>query len=404
MTELGEIPEEWKVKKLGEKVEIRSGNSPSKFNLHDYGSFPFYKVDDMNYTEKYLNKSKAYFDEEKYNLMPKGMIVFPKRGASIFTNKVAILQNAGYFDTNIMGLKCKDGLNNEYLFYQLKFIELKKFADTTAVPQINNKHINPLKICLPPLKEQQKIASILSSVDEQIEITDSLIEKTKELKKGLMQRFLTKGIGHSRFKDTEIGRIPVEWEVRKLGKIFSINSKSIKPYKYDKEFLHYSIPAYDEARTPIIQNGKEIRSNKFIIEKDSILVSKLNPRIKRVWKVTYSKKNIQVCSTEFINYVPLYKNIIDISYYYQYFLSDVFQNQLLLREKGTTGSRKRVSPNDTKDILVSLPALKEQQKIASILSSVDEQIDQYESKKEKLKELKKGLMQKLLTGKIRVKV
>lgn len=190
-SEVGEIPEEWEVSKLENKVEIRSGNSPSDFNFTEKGQYPFFKVDDMNYTYKYLNTAKVYFDECRYTLMNKGMVVFPKRGASIFTNKVGILGQDGYFDTNTMGLNCSNELDNEYLFYQLKFIGLEKFADTTAVPQINNKHINPLKIPFPTLNEQKKISSMLSSVDIKIDNYETKKQKLEELKKGLMQQLLT---------------------------------------------------------------------------------------------------------------------------------------------------------------------------------------------------------------------
>lgn len=189
-TEIGSVPIEWKIKNLEYLVEIRNGNSPSNFTLNETGKYPFFKVDDMNYTNKYLNKAKVYFDDCKYSLMTKGMIVFPKRGASIFTNKIAILNFNGYFDTNIMGLKCKDELINEYLFYYLKFIRLERFADTTAVPQINNKHINPLKIPIPSIIEQEKIVWGLDQIDGKIEQYKNKKEKLEYLKGGLMQDLL----------------------------------------------------------------------------------------------------------------------------------------------------------------------------------------------------------------------
>ncbi|MDZ4982590.1 hypothetical protein GNF31_08500 [Clostridium perfringens] len=189
-TEIGSVPIEWEIKNLEYLVEIRNGNSPSNFTLNETGKYPFFKVDDMNYTNKYLNKAKVYFDDCKYSLMIKGMIVFPKRGASIFTNKIAILNLNGYFDTNIMGLKCKDELINEYLFYYLKFIGLERFADTTAVPQINNKHINPLKIPIPSIIEQEKIVWGLDQIDGKIEQYKNKKEKLEYLKGGLMQDLL----------------------------------------------------------------------------------------------------------------------------------------------------------------------------------------------------------------------
>ena len=189
-TEVGEIPVSWEVKKLGELIDIKSGSSPSKFNLSEKGEYPFFKVDDMNYGFKYLNNSKLYFNSNDINLMKSGMVLFPKRGASIFTNKILILNKDGYFDTNIMGLICKEYINNEFLYYSLYYYELSKIADTSSIPQINNKHIEPLNIELPPLEEQEKIVQILSSIDNEIEEYESKKQKLEKLKKGLMQQLL----------------------------------------------------------------------------------------------------------------------------------------------------------------------------------------------------------------------
>lgn len=190
-TEIGEIPASWEVKKLGDIVDIKSGTSPSKFSLTEDGQYPFFKVDDMNYEFKYLNNSKLYFDLCDVNLMKSGMVIFPKRGASIFTNKILILNQDGYFDTNLMGLICKESINNEFLYYSLYYYELSRIADTSSIPQINNKHIEPLKISLPSLEEQCEIVKVLSLVDIEIEEYETKKQKLEELKKGLMQQLLT---------------------------------------------------------------------------------------------------------------------------------------------------------------------------------------------------------------------
>lgn len=190
-TEVGEIPLEWEVRRLGEIVNIKSGNSPSKFNFCYDGKYPFFKVDDMNYSTKYLRVGKLYYNVSNFDLMNRGMIIFPKRGASIFTNKILILDSDGFFDTNLMGLICNKEVNNEFLYYFLSYYELSKIADTSSIPQINNKHIEPLIISLPGMKEQKEIANILSSIDNQIEEYENKKIKLEELKKGLMQQLLT---------------------------------------------------------------------------------------------------------------------------------------------------------------------------------------------------------------------
>ncbi|QPA32221.1 restriction endonuclease subunit S [Thermaerobacillus caldiproteolyticus] len=183
-----------------------------------------------------------------------------------------------------------------------------------------------------------------------------------------------------------------------LGELFDISTKSIKPDDTpNKEFWHYSIPAYDDNKQPVLDMGEKIKSNKYLLDQDSILVSKLNPRIKRVWKFEkkYSDRH-SICSTEFIVYQSKMPNV-DLEYYSQFFLSDIFQKELLMLQNGTTGSRMRVTPSDTLSIPIPFPSIKEQRKIAAILSSVDEAIEKTEAIIEQTEKVKKGLMQQLLT-------
>jgi len=189
-SELGRIPKEWEVVKLEKLVNIISGQSPSNFDLSGT-KYKFFKVNQLNFCTKYLTESEYAFDQEIENLLDRGTVLFPKRGASIFSNKVRIITHKSFIDTNLMGLIVKDNLNNEFLYYWLVEFELSNIADTSSVPQINNKHINPLKIQLPPLEEQKQIAEILSTTDEKLENLKAKKEAFEELKKGLMQKLLT---------------------------------------------------------------------------------------------------------------------------------------------------------------------------------------------------------------------
>lgn len=189
-SELGKIPKSWKVSKLEGLVNIVSGQSPSKFDLTG-SEYKFFKVNQLNFCEKYLTNSEYAFDEEIDNLLDSGTIIFPKRGASIFTNKVRILTHKSFIDTNLMGLITKDNLNNIFLYYWLVEFELSNIADTSSIPQINNKHINPLKMPIPSLEEQKQIADILSTADEKLEVLRAKKEKYEILKKGLLQKLLS---------------------------------------------------------------------------------------------------------------------------------------------------------------------------------------------------------------------
>ena len=189
MQELLKPKEGWKIEPLEKYVSITSGKSPSNFSFKDYG-VPYFKVEQMNNSDKFILETPYHFNTN--NAIPKGSIIFPKRGASIFLNKIRILKEDSYMDTNLMTLTVNDHLNNEYLFYQLSFIGLANLADTTSIPQINNKHINPFLIPMPFSKDEQEgIAQILTDMDAEIEVLEKKLEKTKKIRQGMMQELLT---------------------------------------------------------------------------------------------------------------------------------------------------------------------------------------------------------------------
>lgn len=394
----GETTASWEPIELSKLVKIQSGKSPSKFDLNNVGKgIPFFKVNDLNFTNKYLERANLYFENNDVSLMKKGTIVFPKRGAAIFTNKIAILNKDGYFDTNIMGLAVNENIiNSEYLFYYLKEIRLDQLADTSSVPQINNKHINPLRVLVPTIEEQKKIASILSSVDKQIERTDQLIEKSKELKKGLIQKLLTIGVGHIEFKQTDIGEIPINWEVTNLNELAYLRKEKFDPKNTqdDQKYIGLEHIDSDSGKVNGFGSSKETKSLKSNFKIGDILFGKLRPYLKKYWLATFEG----VCSTEILVIVPN----INSSYLYYLIQQENFIEFTSHKAYGT--KMPRASWAKMEEYKFAVPPIEEQQKIASILLSVDEQIEQYSERKEGLVSLKKGLMQKLLTGKIRVKV
>ncbi|MTP79875.1 hypothetical protein GMB70_14615 [Turicibacter sanguinis] len=110
-----------------------------------------------------------------------------------------------------------------YYFQRLEKINYyEKFMTGNATKFINKTTMAEIEFLLPPLKEQQKIAEILSSVDAAIEKTEQVIAKTEEIKKGLMQQLLTKGIGHTEYKNSELGEIPLKWEIKQLKDLLEI--------------------------------------------------------------------------------------------------------------------------------------------------------------------------------------
>ena len=202
----------WQRSTLGEHVRIFSGNSPSQVSLTKSGYYPFVKVEDLNNCKKYQNSGRAFTNERKF-CAPAGSIIFPKRGAAILNNKIRIATVNIAMDTNLMALQPDDMLDCEFLFYLIQREGLFKIADTSTIPQLNNKHINPYEFFLPPLPEQRKIAEILRTWDEGIEKLEVLRAAKLSRYSALARRFFDPC--HSAFQK----RLD-SWREFELGEVF----------------------------------------------------------------------------------------------------------------------------------------------------------------------------------------
>lgn len=371
---------------LGELVTIRSGTSPSNFDLKEAGLYPFFKVEELNNCEKYQEKSRTYSDTNK-GAIPKDSIIFPKRGAAIMTNKVRIAKQESLMDSNLMALiPAKEKLSHEYLYQFLLKEELHRIADTSTIPQINNKHIEPLKISLPSIQEQQKIASFLSAVDQKISLLTKKHDLLVQYKKGVMQKIFNQEI---RFKDKGGKDFP-GWENIPLSKILFERNELLEK---DKGLEHVSLTV----------NGVVPKSNRY--ERD-FLVNTDNKKYKvtRLGDICYNPANLKfgVISRNTYKdgvFSPIYVtfevreqnlNFIDILLTRWDFI-----NAALKYQQGTVYERMAVKPQDLLSILVEIPCLQEQEKIASFLGSIKQKIESLSSQLEQTKQYKQGLLQQM---------
>ncbi|WP_301342187.1 restriction endonuclease subunit S, partial [uncultured Muribaculum sp.] len=167
--------EPWKKCRLGDYIRIFSGESPNCVSSK-FGIIPYYKVEQLNWCEKYLGET-PYLSQRGKNILPEGCVVFSKRGAAILTNKVRMNLFPINIDTNLMGIKADNSfISDQYLFYFILRARLSRIADTSTIPQINNIHINPITIHVPSLEEQEKITRSLGLLDERIATQRRLIE------------------------------------------------------------------------------------------------------------------------------------------------------------------------------------------------------------------------------------
>lgn len=372
--------EGWKYSNLGDEVVISSGVAPSTFELVENGIFPYIKVEDMNNCSKYQNKSRYYtFNESKK--IPKGSVIFPKRGAAIMNNKVRIAATELYLDSNMMALTPKNNLDSEFLYYSLIREQLYKIADTSTIPQINNKHISPYKIFLPPIQEQKKIAEILSTWDKAIETVEKLVANSQQQKKALMQQLLT---GQKRLLDDNGVKFGDEWHENILGNLCQITTGKLDANAMvsDGEYRFYTC-------------AKEYYFiDKFAFDTEALLISGNGAN---VGYIHYYKGKFNAYQRTYVldNWM---ENII----YIKYFL------EMFLKKRINGGKNEGNTPYIVLSVLsempVLIPKIKEQQKIAQVLTLADREIDLYQQQLDKLKLEKKSLMQQLLTGQKRVKL
>ena len=415
MTELGDIPKEWEVKRLNDISNITrlAGAEYSDiWETDENGEIIALKGNNIGRNKLFLEDTERITNEISNRLnrskLSKGDIVFPCVGT---IGKAAVINenNKYHINQNIAKITPNNITNPLFLAYFLmsEFVikEIYKYNTSSSQPNVLVGNLRKFNIITPTLEEQEKIASILSTVDEQIDNVDVLIEKNKELKKGLMQTLLTKGIGHTKFKKTEIGEIPEEWEVKKLKDICNVKGGKRLPKGFQLEDNNNGFPYIRVA--DMYMGGIKLNDIKYV-PYDAV------EKIKN-YNISKNDLFISVAGTlGIVGEVPdeldnanLTENadkLCDINMNKK-FLLKVLQSQVIQKiidAEKTSNAQPKLALTRIKEFMIPIPSREEQEKIASILSSVDKKIDEYQKKKEKLEELKKGLMQQLLTGKIRV--
>ena len=177
----------WKEEKLGDLVSIVNGKSPSQYALFPKGDCAFVKVEDLNNCSKYQVDAREYCNDVR-DAVPRGSILFPKRGAAIEHNKIRITASEILIDTNLMALTPCNTAVTEFLYYYLVRVGLAQVADTSSIPQINNKHITPYRVLVPSEPEQHHIADSLSVLDARLAAQAQKLDALKAHKQGLLQQ------------------------------------------------------------------------------------------------------------------------------------------------------------------------------------------------------------------------
>ena len=196
------------------------------------------------------------------------------------------------------------------------------------------------------------------------------------------------------------GMVPLDWGEGVLGDIAEIKTTTFKPDKEPDVIVeHYSIPALDENHFPIFELAEGIKSNKYLLNKNSVMISKLNPDIKRIWR-PMCLSDRPVCSTEFIVFEA--KNKKNKDFIFSILDSDNFSNHLCSHVTGSTGSRQRAVPKATLDFKVLIPPSEVIEQFCSMVTPIYDLIGVNEIENQRLSELRDSLLPKLMSGELDV--
>ena len=292
-----------------------------------------------------------------------------------------------------------------YLTYYLLSAEvqnrLKNHANGAVVAHLNVTDIRNLLVSLPELDEQIAIGKILRSIEDKIELNNRINHNLEQQAQALYKSWFVdfEPFRDGKFVESELGMIPEGWDAKPLSSICHIEKKTINPQKHPTRlFTHYSIPAYDNSELPELQKGSDILSNKYIISDCTILFSKLNPRIKRIWNVYQSESN-SICSTEFVVYKPM--DIDTYPFLYSFITGDDFYNNIMSKVNGATGSHQRFHPEETLDILVPYH-IDCYRLYSQLVLPIIQQIDENKRENHYFASLRDSLLPKLMSGELKI--
>jgi type I restriction enzyme S subunit len=314
----------------------------------------------------------------------------------------------------------KDKLDQEYLHYLIQSSSVKKILETkitgSAQPGLNSTFVQNFPVEIPPFPEQKKIASILTSVDDVIEKTQSQINKLQDLKKGMINKFLTKGIDHKEFKDSELGMIPRSWELIPLSQIANKKdpfSFAGGPFGSNLKTEHYCDSGIRIIQLQNIGDGEFLDNYEIFTSKekanellscnifpDDIIISKMGDPVARACIIPNLETRYLMASDGIR--LSVNKNEFDVNFILETINHHRFRSEAERISIGST--RKRISLTELRTLIIAHPSLKEQKEISSFIHSINLSIKKKKQKLFKVQCLKKSLMQDLLTGKVRVSI
>ncbi len=414
---LSEVPDGWAQESLDSVFSvITKGTTPTSVGYaFESSGVPFIKVENISASGKITNKTSQYISEECHAKLARSVI---EKGAILFSiagtiGKVALYEEDYQSNTN-QALAILRGLNEDaaskgFIFQLLKstyvYDTLQSQRTVGAQPNISLKQLKELVVNLPPLTEQKRIAEVLSSVDESIQTTQRLIEQAERVKQGLMEELLTGGLGSEAI---ERGEVPEGWTIKQLSELAAVKGgkrmpKGAKFSETPTEYPYIRVVDFENGTIStenlrFVSEEHQKQIARYTISQDDLYIS-IAGTLGLVGLVPASLNGAQL--TENAAKIVLNDRAVIKKEYLALFLqSSLGQNQIFVK-KGVGGGVPKLALFRIGEILVAYPSAEKQVNIISKVSSLSDTRKSNEVKLKQLEKLKKGLMDDLLTGKVR---
>jgi type I restriction enzyme, S subunit len=370
------LPEEWEIKKIGDILKVKHGKNQRDVEVKN-GKYPILGTGGV------IGRTNSFlYDKPSVLIGRKGTIDRPQFMEKPFWTVDTL------FYTDI-----KNDIDPKWLYYKFCTIPWKRYNEATGVPSLSASTIHSIKIEIPTLIEQKKIAAVLTTWDKVIDLKQKQIEQKKEQKKGLMQKLLT---GEVRLRGFE-----GEWKVvriRDLSSVVTGTTPSTKNKDYYENGTYPWITPTDITDSKYISNSERKLTEKGIekgrfVPAGSLLITCIASIGKNAILTIDGSCNQQINAI-----LPSKQHSNEFLYYK---LKQDIKRMEILAGKSATAI---INKNTFENFKVSIPELEEQKAIAKVLSVIDDSIELSLKEVEQLKIQKKGLMQLLLTGKVRIRV
>nr|WP_315207501.1 restriction endonuclease subunit S [uncultured Flavobacterium sp.] len=401
MSDVKSIPEGWAETTLGKVGKVITGKTPSKDNPKDWGDLiDFITPTDIKSDNKYISncpRKLSISGVERFSkmILPEKSVIVTCIGSDM--GKVVLNKNKALANQQINSIIVNEKNCCDFIYYLLKnsykILRKKAEGSGSTMPILNKSTFENLEFYIPKnTLEQKSIAEILTSFDDKIELLQAQNKILEETAQTIFKEWFGK------YKNGD--ELPEGWQIDSLEKIANHSKTSIKPFDNpDTAYYHYSLPSYDNGLIPVIEKGEMIKSNKYLVENNSFLVSKLNPFTPRIWTVFDAQQNF-ICSTEFQVVKP--KEELYFSLIHCFLNSDEFTSELSQKIKGTSSSHQRVNPQDIFDVELVIPSENDLINFNSAIYPLLAKKNINHKQIQTLSQTRDELLPRLMSGEIRV--